>query len=143
MKSNENKQNVLIMGRKTYFGIPEAKRPLKGRINIVLTSQPEKYQFPEAVLTFTSLEKVYNYLEKPQIRETIENIWVIGGSVLYAEAMLSERCNRIYYTDIFSDFECDTFFPNIPSQFVEVNTNDSVEQEENGIKYRYKIYGRK
>lgn len=33
-------KNAVIMGRKTFLSIPEKFRPLKGRLNIVLTSNP-------------------------------------------------------------------------------------------------------
>ncbi|KAM3610835.1 uncharacterized protein V6R79_009388 [Siganus canaliculatus] len=41
--SVEGKQNVVIMGRKTWFSIPERNRPLSNRINIVLSRQ---HNFP-------------------------------------------------------------------------------------------------
>lgn len=36
---NPNKRNVVLMGRRTWESIPKENRPLKNRINIVLTSQ--------------------------------------------------------------------------------------------------------
>jgi len=38
--SSTKVRNVVIMGRTTYLSIPEKFRPLKGRLNIVLTSNP-------------------------------------------------------------------------------------------------------
>ncbi len=38
--SSPKLRNAVIMGRTTYMSIPERFRPLKGRLNIVLTSKP-------------------------------------------------------------------------------------------------------
>lgn len=40
---SENKRNVVLMGRKTYESIPEKFRPLKNRLNVVLSRDTEMY----------------------------------------------------------------------------------------------------
>ena len=40
-KSHDARMNAIIMGRKTWESIPEAKRPLPNRLNIVLTRDAE------------------------------------------------------------------------------------------------------
>jgi dihydrofolate reductase len=40
---NKTMNNIFIMGKNTYFSLPKNYRPLKNRLNIVLTSNPEKY----------------------------------------------------------------------------------------------------
>ncbi|VDP41668.1 unnamed protein product [Soboliphyme baturini] len=54
------KRNAVIMGRKTWDSIPEARRPLKNRVNIVITSQKHKYLY-HIKYTYTIYMK-YTYI---------------------------------------------------------------------------------
>lgn len=41
-KNQAQKINAVIMGRKTWESIPLDKRPLKNRMNVILSTNPEK-----------------------------------------------------------------------------------------------------
>lgn len=75
---------------------------------------------------------------------SIENVWIVGGTGVYQEAMDSPFCHRIYFTDIKAHFECDAFFPKIDTKRFQRVANDpdvpSEIQEEKGIKYEFQIY---
>lgn len=140
---NSSKKNALIMGRKTYFGIPENKRPLPGRLNIVLSTTSTQSDYPSEVLLCKTFHEAIEKLSDPVLSEDIENIWIVGGHSVYKEAMESPLCHRVYLTEIMATFECDAFFPAIPADFQLVANDDGLPsdiQEENGIKYQYKIY---
>lgn len=133
----------MIMGRKTYFGIPESKRPLPGRLNIVLSTTSNPSDYPDEVLLCRNFDEAVAKLSDPDIYDGIENVWIVGGWSVYKEAMASPLCHRIYFTEIKAAFECDAFFPAIPDDFQLVANDDDLPsdvQEEDGIKYQYKIY---
>ncbi|EDV93405.1 dihydrofolate reductase [Drosophila grimshawi] len=137
-----SKRNVVIMGRNTYMGVPPSKRPLPDRLNIVLSTTMSAADLPKEVLLCRSLNEAMETIESPEWCKQVENVWIVGGSRVYAEAMDSERFHRLYLTKIHEKFECDTFFPEIPDCFKEIpldeHTPDGI-QEEDGIKYEYKI----
>lgn len=131
------------MGRKTYFGVPESKRPLPERFNVVLTTEPEKYEFPSEVIVVKSMDEALAKLSEPDLKNQIENVWIVGGHSVYKLAMESPQCHRIYFTKIMAEFDCDAFFPTIPDSFKLISNDDDIPsevQEENGIKYQYQIY---
>ncbi|KAH0554382.1 dihydrofolate reductase isoform X1 [Cotesia glomerata] len=137
---NVNKKNVLIMGRKTWEGIPKKFRPLQNRINIILSHQ--KLDYENEPIVCQSLQHALDTISKPDLCEIVENIWVIGGHAVYKAAIDHLNCFRIYLTYIKKDFECDTFFPSIPKNFIETSDTNipSDIQEENGIQFLYKVY---
>ena len=109
---DQNKgKNIVLMGRKTWESIPAKFKPLKDRINVVLTSQPQ-YRDNANPIVINNLEQ---FLEKPLdfVDETFNEIFVIGGETLY-KRIIDEHIdlvNKIYVTEIYKEFECDTFAP--------------------------------
>ena len=91
-------QNAVIMGRKTWESIPSKFRPLAGRTNVVLTRSADFSVDDDHsdVLVCGSLAKAVEALET----RTTERVWIIGGSSVYEEAMKSDRCHRVYLTQV-------------------------------------------
>ena len=72
--------NVVIMGRKTFESLPTG--PLKNRINIIITRDPEKYK--------EEIQKDVFYCAQNEVGELLENmniekrkVFVIGGAEIY------------------------------------------------------------
>jgi dihydrofolate reductase len=70
---------------------------------------------------FDSFEKAYNtltgnddeYIYKLKEKDMIEKIFVIGGEMLYNEAIKHNNCNEILINEVQMEIHCDSFFPNI------------------------------
>ena len=104
---NSHKENVVIMGRKTWESIPENFRPLKGRKNIVISRN--RVVSPEEVLRANSLEGAIWMASL--FRSSVESLFIIGGGSIYSQAIDLPGCNRIFATEIRESYVCDTFFP--------------------------------
>lgn len=99
--------NAVVMGRKTYESIPAKFRPLPGRLNVVLTRNPD-YGLPEDVLRASSLDHALAQLDA---RADVYRTFVAGGADVYAQALEHPGCGRLYLTRIHARFACDAFFP--------------------------------
>ena len=122
--------NAVIMGRKTWESIPPRMKPLKDRINVVISRTPEslhfqtrrdKEKFPvEGPFAATSVSGALSLLEFGCFNETPESgtpapqlgrVFIIGGAEIYSVAVQLDICDRILLTRIEGDWDCDTFFP--------------------------------
>ncbi|XP_073972550.1 dihydrofolate reductase [Rhodnius prolixus] len=139
--TNPEKKNAVIMGRKTWESIPPKFKPLKGRLNVVLSKTLKETNYEDAVI-FDNLSNAMSQLIHPPYSNNIENFWVIGGASVYKEAVLSDMCHRIYLTQINKCFDCDTFFPDIPSTFLQVSDKEVPDdvQEEKDLTYQFKVF---
>ena len=88
----------IVMGRRTWESIG---RPLPGRRNIVVSRQAGF--LADGAETAPSLD------EALRLCAGSEEVFVIGGAQLYAEAL--PRAGRLIVTEIDTDFEGDTHWP--------------------------------
>ncbi|KAF4742978.1 hypothetical protein FOZ62_008864, partial [Perkinsus olseni] len=85
-------KNVCIMGRRTWESIPERFRPLRDRINVVISSTTSSADYPQGVRISSSLQESLKSLEREP--ESVGEIFVIGGASLMKEAMELPQCER-------------------------------------------------
>jgi dihydrofolate reductase len=125
--------NAVVMGRKTWDSIPERFRPLRDRVNVVVTRDVEGFsgrleakkgwEGPLAVGSIgAALEELGRFSASSHAARSsteptgedqpleISRIFVIGGSSIYSAALELPQTDRILLTKIKSEFDCDTFF---------------------------------
>lgn len=129
-----NGKNAVIMGRTTWEALPNQHRPLKGRINIVL-SKNEKMNLPLGVEKADSLDHALGIAASRKA----ERVFVIGGAQIYSQVINHSNCAGIYITEVAGDFHCDAFFPEIDEKKFKL-LRESEPREENGIKFRFTEY---
>lgn len=124
--------HVVIMGRKTLESFPGG-RPLKDRINIVLSSQAD--YAPEGVVIVHSLDDLAKYLHKLQR----DDVFVIGGESIYR--MLLPYCREGLLTHLQHAYDgADAFFPNLDESGTWRCVSVLQQGEEHGIAYRICCY---
>jgi len=132
---SEGHQNAVIMGRKTWESIPAKFRPLPGRLNIVLT-RAEGSVF-EGATTMGSLQGALSFLADEEQGASVENVFVIGGGQIYAEALRSPMCDEVLVTRVYGEHECDVFFTGMEG-FECARMSNMQEQKEN--QYRFEVH---
>lgn len=125
---------VIVMGRKTLESLP-GKQPLYGRVNIVLTKNPD-YKVKGAIVCH-SLEQVMEELEKYEKSDC----FIIGGQSMYEQFL--PLCNIAHVTYIDYLYSADTHFPNLDKDSEWEMTRESDEQTYFNLCYTYRLYQRK
>lgn len=105
-----NKKNVCIMGRITWENIPEKYRPLKDRINIVVSNTIKTIKpIGENTYHSTSIEGAVKMAVDMYMNKQVERIFICGGESLYNYALNSFLLKQVHITKLNEDFKCDKF----------------------------------
>ena len=141
---NVELKNIVIMGRKTYESIPPQFRPLKNRINIVIstnfnekkktTNKNEIEALENGVLFF-----IGNFENAIFLAKNLKNgnkVFIAGGESIYKLA-LSEKyipfVSNVYINEIQQEFPCDNFFPVLPSIWLKLSPRGVIIDEKTKI----------
>ena len=122
--------HAVVMGRKTFESIPDRFRPLPGRRNLVISSNPG-YDAGEGAEVFPSLAAA--------LEACRGSCFVIGGGQVYAEAArLADRC---YVTDVDASPAGDAFFPELAEEEWRC-VEESEPISENDHSFVFRVYDR-
>ncbi len=94
--------HCIVMGRKTWDSLG---RPLPGRRNVVIT-RDARWQAPGAERA-ADLDGALAHCPPEQ------DVFIIGGGEIYAQALARGCVDSILLTEIDADFEGDTLFPTL------------------------------
>lgn len=126
----KTKNKVIIMGRKTYESIG---KPLKGRINVVLTRDRDYNPHPDVLIRYD----IFSILM--EFRNELE-LMVIGGENVYRQFL--PHANRLYLTEVNQEFDADAYFPEFDreqwSRYFSVEGTEDV-----GFYYDFNVYKKK
>jgi dihydrofolate reductase len=144
---NNTKNNVVIMGRKTFFSLPENSRPLKNRLNIVLTSNMKQFEEHKEGnynnVRFTDDINIYNSILKN--RENYKamfpylncdfKIFIIGGKNIYEQYI--PLCETVWVTRIKKDYSCDLFLDYPLRDSKQFKEPEIIDEDDELIIYKY------
>ena len=122
---------AVIVGRRTLADFPGG-RPLKGRTNIVLSRTAEPVE--GAVMARSAAEALEKAAEYPRA------LCIGGASGCRA---LCPHFTRVNVTKLDITPHSDAFFPNLDADPAWRIAEESEEQEENGVRYRFLVYERR
>ncbi|OLL23581.1 Dihydrofolate reductase [Neolecta irregularis DAH-3] len=107
-----DKVNAVIMGRKCWDSIPRTFRPLKDRVNVIISRNPAlDIGNREGTHLAGCLDDAIRMLQVRHSRSPLHHIFIIGGAQIYKKAMEHPDTKYILYTRIQKEFDCDCFFP--------------------------------
>ena len=122
----------VIMGRKTWDSLPPKFRPLPDRSNLVVTRQTD-WQAAGATVA-------HSLAQAQALCDPAQEVWVIGGAEIYAQALPYARKAVITEIDLTVDGG-DAFAPQFGPQWQETAREDHVSAQ--GLPYRFITLERK
>ena len=129
------RQHAVIMGRKNFDSLPPKYRPLKDRLNIVISRNPAALKDYD-IRAVSSIDGAFE--QAPQREE----VFVIGGAEIFRQTL--DRANRLYITEIDAVVDGDVFFPEYDkTKWKEVTRVHHNADERHAYAFDFVVYERK
>ena len=111
---NRTKGQVIIMGLRTYNGLP--KKPLPDRVNVVIMTEEEFHDFiiPKEGHVVVPFYGVKEGIKMAQRLWPDKEIFICGGRSIYQQALEQDLVERMLISIIPGEHEGDVYFPAFP-----------------------------
>lgn len=121
----------VIMGRASWYALPEQVRPLPGRRNVVLSTRADFH--PDGAEVARSLDEALALVDaEPEA-------WICGGAKVYEQAL--DRADVLVVTDVDLDVEGDAHAPELDAAW-DIAEQRAWETSRTGLRYRITTYRR-
>lgn len=135
------KQNMVLMGRRTWESIPTAFKPLKNRINMVLTRAKNKLE-DDNVEWVNSINQALSQYHKKVEEGDVESLFCIGGAQLYNDWIKQGLATTLYITVIHERFDVDCYFPHYKNHY-ELVSQTEIATSSKGLMYQFCVFNKK
>ena len=124
----------IIMGRRNFESIPHKFRPLRSRVNIIVTRNKD-YTAKDCIIV-NSIESAIDYSKSNKEDE----VFIIGGGEIYKQSMQKNLVDKIYLTRVHADFDGDTFFETPSSNWIIKSEVKKKKDEKHLFDYTFLVY---
>ena len=124
----------VLMGRKNFESIPHKFRPLRNRVNIIVTRNKD-YKAKDCIIA-TSIESAIDYSKSNKEDE----VFIIGGGEIYKQSIQKNLVDKIYLTRVHADFDGDTFFETPSSNWIIKSEVKKKKDEKHLFDYTFLVY---
>lgn len=123
--------STVVMGRRTWESLPDRFRPLPGRTNVVLTTDPA-----------WSAEGARRAAGVAEALDAPGSVWVIGGGAVYAAFL--PLADRLVVTEVDLEVPGDTWAPEIGPEWHRVGRapQEGWSHSSSGLRYAVSEYER-
>ena len=128
---------ICIFGKATYDSLP--KRPLPGRVNIVLWDKATSLDCLDGCITFNAFEQLLNFVK---ILSKEYDVFICGGASIYK--LFLPYYDEVLVTKVDAeDKEATAFFPNLDEEESYCISEELGSGVDNGLSYKFLKYRRR
>ena len=128
---------ICIFGKATYDSLP--KRPLPGRVNVVLWDKATSLDCLEGCITFNAFEPLLNFVK---ILSKEYDVFICGGASIYK--LFLPYYDEVLVTKVDAeDKEATAFFPNLDKENSYYTDSELGSGIDNDLSYKFLKYKRR